>query len=296
MRRAPGLLWVTVFLATVSLYYLLAWYAPVPWARPGMAPLQLLISMLTQVLLVVLGVSVIGQYEKYFGLLMEKLHIDTVTRLPNKDVLQHCTPKTSPYVLGIINIDNFSDLGSIFGYELSDHILRNVAGHIAAHESRFGYTACHLKGKEFGILLRMHDNANEQDAYALLYSVWDALQEHVIEWDNIEIRPIYRLGGVLVRPGEDHGACRGRTLRWKTGERRTIRNGDTKPVDHERQSAMQVSAEIESAARKSEKADFSCAVSVPLLIRRPRSSVVTKAFCGCAPVPVPMSQFTLIWK
>ena len=203
-----GFIWIFLFMLSVSAYYILSSLNLLSWSNSQFSLTQSIIIILAMIIISALSVFSEKQHEKYLFHLTEKLCFDDITNMPNKDLLVSCLKSTNYGILAIIQIDNFNDLGSIFGYNLSDHILHNVSKNIRNFETLFNYSSYHIKSHEFAIIISTESNTTELDAQAILYSLWDSLQDLIIEWDNIEIRPIFRLGGTLFKKDDEDILCK----------------------------------------------------------------------------------------
>ena len=77
----------------------------------------------------ILGLLYVGQkqQERIFGELIRHLVFDRDTGLPNKEVMLKSYPENEPFLLVIVQIQNFRELTSLFGYDMSERILMSSA-------------------------------------------------------------------------------------------------------------------------------------------------------------------------
>jgi EAL domain-containing protein (putative c-di-GMP-specific phosphodiesterase class I)/GGDEF domain-containing protein len=146
-----------------------------------------------------LGISFVIQLhlEGYISDAVEKILYDDATRLPNRTVLMKSIPGRGRSLFSILHIENFADLGVLFGYELSDKILEHITACLQEICGAYGFHIYKLKGHEFGILLNdwILDEFRSEVA---IHSVCTALQNMPIVWDNKELRVFVRAGCVIV--------------------------------------------------------------------------------------------------
>ncbi|MCP4136768.1 MAG: EAL domain-containing protein [bacterium] len=138
------------------------------------------------------------QHERYIRNTVKKLVYDDVTGLPERDAIIYSMDTGVNYLVAIIKLENFSDYVSLFGYEFSDDILRFVVKHLKEVEKEFGFRSFRLKGYEFGILMPLWDSIPSNGTIkSYLRKIWQRLKEKTIQYDNTEIRLIYRIGGAI---------------------------------------------------------------------------------------------------
>ena len=141
---------------------------------------------------------VIQRYQEgYVSDAVDKLLYDDATRLPNRTVLMKSVPGRGRSLFAILHIENFSDLGVLFGYDLSDRILEHITSCLQEIRGAYGFQIYKLKGQEFGILLNdwILDEFRSEVA---VHTVCTALQNMPIVWDGKELRVFVRAGCVIV--------------------------------------------------------------------------------------------------
>lgn len=141
------------------------------------------------------------QQERYLSDTVRKILYDETTQLPNRHVLVQSLSCDREYLFAIIHIENFSDLGVLFGYELSDIILQSVAVDLVRWGEILGYTAYRLKGNEFGILFQ-----SEPSTFPAVSDPIDALcslfHHYRLTWEERELGIGVKIGAVVVGPDE----------------------------------------------------------------------------------------------
>jgi len=137
------------------------------------------------------------QHERYVRDLVEKIMYDEVTGLPNKSVLQKTLSKPSRRMVAILRIENFSDLGSMFGFEMSGSMVSFVAHRLLEESKTFGYYVYKLKDNDFGLLFPFpYPNADRNET--ILSNICTMLGEQSFVWDNKDFAVTVKIGGVLI--------------------------------------------------------------------------------------------------
>ncbi len=164
---------------------------------------QIVMGVFGYVLMTVLVESGERQHEKQLRRVVERLVFDTTTGLLNKEALLHSIREDETCILAIISVDNFNELTGLFGYELSDELITFASDKVIARESEFGYRTYKLMYHEFGILKRVSGGLiDETGVECMLSSLWSSLRREPLMHDGVEIHINYRIGGVIVQPGE----------------------------------------------------------------------------------------------
>jgi EAL domain-containing protein (putative c-di-GMP-specific phosphodiesterase class I)/GGDEF domain-containing protein len=138
------------------------------------------------------------QHDKYMDSISTSALFDDTTGLPNRRVLPHCLADNKTYLFAILRIENFNELGLLFGYEFSDEILVFLTRKLRGMEEQFGFQAFRMKGHEFGLLFDIpeHRNINHEK---FLHDFVEGLQKQGLPWDSTHIHLVYRAGGVVVK-------------------------------------------------------------------------------------------------
>lgn len=203
-----GVWWIAVFFAVaLSLYaFNVSGYGP-PWAVELPRTNSMLLVCISLVLISIMTYFGGRQHEKNMEIILRGIFYDETTGLPNRKALSHYSWKRPRYLFAIIHIENFSDLGLLFGYDLSDDILLFFSRQLAKWKSRFNYTVFRLKGNEFGILLPLDDKERES-ALGTIQELRKTLLSEPMPWERSKLRLNLHVGGVIVHSdeGEDSGA------------------------------------------------------------------------------------------
>ena len=70
----------------------------------------------------------------------------------NEEINRYKIAKES-FVIGIIDIDNFSRINDTYGYSIGDILIKRVAEYLEESLSKFGIIA-RLNGDEFGVIMQ----------------------------------------------------------------------------------------------------------------------------------------------
>jgi EAL domain-containing protein (putative c-di-GMP-specific phosphodiesterase class I)/GGDEF domain-containing protein len=137
------------------------------------------------------------QHERYVRDLVEKIMYDEVTGLPNKSVLQKTLSIPSRRLFAVIRIDNFTDLGTMFGFAMSGAMVSFVAHRLLEESSSFGYYVYRLKDNDFGLLFNHPYDAPDKNE-AILDDLCERLSAQPLIWDDKDFAVTVHAGGVLV--------------------------------------------------------------------------------------------------
>ena len=202
-----GTVWSVMFLVCVVGTRLLAGFGVLPRTSNELADSQVFMMLLGGVF--ILGLLYVGQkqQERIFGELIRHLVFDRDTGLPNKEVMLKSYPENEPFLLVIVQIQNFRELTSLFGYDMSERILMSSAAAVEDICLRDGYPCFKLVGHEFGIIIPIEEMSDPADfAEKLLGLIWFELQSHTISERNGEVSPVYRIGASVALPHDKHKA------------------------------------------------------------------------------------------
>lgn len=197
-----GALWIIIFFSVaLSLYALHAsGYGP-RWEMVLPTNNNLLLGGLSLFMISILTFFGERQHEKNTDTIIQSILYDETTHLPNRKALTNYTWKKSHYLFAIIHIENFSDLGLLFGYDLSDDILLFFSKQLVKWKVNFNYTIFRLKGNEFGILMLLDDNSKEE-ALVKMTDIRKLLLSKSMPWEHSELRLNIHIGGVVFHSDE----------------------------------------------------------------------------------------------
>jgi len=168
----------------------------VPWEHVAMGAAGFILLML-------LVESGERQHEKQVSRVIRRLIFDSATGLPNKEALMNSMSDDESYLFGIISIDNFKELSTLFGFPFSESIITFAAGKVRAFEKKYGYRTYKLMYHEFGILMKTTESGfDEKRVEGVLASLWESIQGEPLLHEGMEIHLNYRIGGIVIRPGE----------------------------------------------------------------------------------------------
>ncbi|MDA3850751.1 MAG: EAL domain-containing protein [Spirochaetaceae bacterium] len=135
-------------------------------------------------------------------MLIRNILFDRVTSLPGQRVLKNHVNVEKTYFFGILKIENFTELGLIFGYELSDSLLVHVAGHLKQLGRTMDFQVYRLRGNEFGILKKLDPHYPlEQQGSQFLYSMHNRVENMMVKWMETHLTLNIIIGGTIVHRG-----------------------------------------------------------------------------------------------
>ncbi len=198
-----GRAWSVAFLASVVAAAVLEGLGVIPRWHAALSGEHVVMGVAGFLLLMMLVESGERQHEKQISRVIKRLVFDDATGLPNKEALINSMRDDETYLFGIISVDNFRELAALFGFELSESIIVFAAEKVSALEKEYGFRTYKLMYHEFGILMRV-DGAGFDEARVegMLASLWKSVQRVPLVHAGMEIHLNYRIGGVIVRPGD----------------------------------------------------------------------------------------------
>lgn len=122
---------------------------------------------------------------------------DPLTDLPNRrgfrEVMDRLVKKSSPFTVGVVDLDGFKAVNDAFGHAVGDELLKAVGARL---KERVGsaFQVARLGGDEFGFILKSVTGESEVEVFG------NALVEH--------LSVPYRLTGVVAEIGASVGLCR----------------------------------------------------------------------------------------
>ncbi len=100
----------------------------------------------------------------------------------NEEINRYKIAKES-FVIGIIDIDNFSHINDTYGYSIGDILIKRVAEYLEESLSKFGIIA-RLSGDEFGVIMQ---NTTKKIANSTLNKLISDLSDKKFNLDNISL-------------------------------------------------------------------------------------------------------------
>lgn len=194
-----GIYWSTLFLVSVITVYILSLANILPEWNIRFAESQ--VSMVSISIIIMLIILYTGQVqrEKLLGDVIRHLTFDDTTGLPNKDTMLHSFPEGRGFILAIVRIHNFSELSSLFGYEIAEKILLFTARTFSKIAARDGYSCFKLLGHEYGLIIpEKEEEFSVKEATVLLNALWFELQSIKFIEGEKEYCPSYRIGASIV--------------------------------------------------------------------------------------------------
>ena len=158
---------------------------------------QIIIAVIIFGIVFVLGLAGERQKEHYIDQLVMQLSYDVATKLPNREVLIHSIPKDRQFLFAIVHIENFGELGTIFGYEMLDEILQFISRYLQQWSREFNYSLYRLRGNDFGLLIP-RAGMDGPEAEVLLNRICSALRREFMAWGKLNIHLNIKLGASFV--------------------------------------------------------------------------------------------------
>ncbi len=112
-------------------------------------------------------------------------------------MLIHSIPKDRKFLFAIVHIENFGELGTIFGYETLDEILQFISGYLQQWSREFNYSLYRLRGNDFGLLIP-RDSMARAASEALLNRICAALRREFMAWGRLNIHLNIKLGASFI--------------------------------------------------------------------------------------------------
>jgi len=192
-----GTIWTTIFFATALLMFglnrfgvLEAWNITLPLQ-------QILLALVIFIVMYLMSFANERQKEQYIDQLVMQLSYDDATKLPNREVLIHSIPKDRQFLFAIVHIENFGELGTIFGYEMLDEILQFISRYLQQWSREFNYSLYRLRGNDFGLLIP-RAGMDGPEAEVLLNRICSALRREFMAWGKLNIHLAIKLGASFV--------------------------------------------------------------------------------------------------
>jgi EAL domain-containing protein (putative c-di-GMP-specific phosphodiesterase class I)/GGDEF domain-containing protein len=205
--KQSGIIWSALFFISVTVSYMLSYYKILP-------PWELLF-LENQATMIVLSIMITffmllnwqKQSENHLRKLIKHLVFDYTTGLPNKNTMLKSYPEKQDFILAIVHIQNFSELSSLFGYEIAEKILLFAARTISEISERDGYRCYKLLGHEFGIIIPKKNMViNKKNTEVILNALWFELQSIKLFEGEKEYCPSYKIGATIVYYGNTEKA------------------------------------------------------------------------------------------
>ncbi|MBP7459788.1 MAG: EAL domain-containing protein [Candidatus Delongbacteria bacterium] len=139
------------------------------------------------------------RHEYYLSVIIEKLTHDHDTGLPTKEVLLHSLDPNQPSMLMIVSIENFSELVTVYGYELSERIIINTSTQLQHLIGMTDYRCYRLRGHEFGLLIKLHSDAVSHPAIEnKIHAIWNDLNTMTMKWNDFQIKLCFKIGATII--------------------------------------------------------------------------------------------------
>ena len=212
--------WILGFITGVSLLGFLVKSKVLPEWQIQLDNVELLVCLAAY--LSIFGMMYAGerQHERNAYRLLKKFIQDEITKLPNKEIYRHSFLRRGNYLVGIIRIDNFSDLASLFGYNLVDDVLRFVSVRLREYEGEYFDQVYHLRHNEFGLVQYLGEaEPTRKEIESQMNEFYYRMQCNPMTYQDSEIRLQYRLGCVLTDDQRSSTALSMADLALKAGVR-----------------------------------------------------------------------------
>jgi diguanylate cyclase (GGDEF)-like protein len=194
-----GVWWILLFAAVSVLVFSLSYFGFLPQLTSRFPNFwNMVLGFIASILISVIIYFSERQHEQEINVMIRSILLDETTKLPNRKALLHSIKKNTDYLFSIVHIqiENFSDLGLIFGYDLPEKTLLSVAEQLKQLKEKFNYTVFCLKGNEFGILLPLTSN-DKEEVYRMMANIRYYLLSTPMPWGNTELRMNIQIGGVI---------------------------------------------------------------------------------------------------
>lgn len=196
-----GIYWSTAFLASATAVYFLTLTGILPAWNIHFAEYQVLMVAISIIIMLVILYTGQVQRENLLGDVIRHLTFDDTTGLPNKETMIHSFPGEKAFILAIVRIHNFSELSSLFGYEIAEKILIFTARTISKISERDGFGCFKLLGHEYGLIIPVADGViSAKNTGILLNALWFELQSIKFIDGGKEFCPSYRIGASIIEP------------------------------------------------------------------------------------------------
>jgi len=194
-----GIYWSIAFLTSVTGVYFLSITGVLPEWNIRFGEYQALMVAISVIIMLVILYTGQIQREKLLGDVIRHLTFDDTTGLPNKETMLHSFPSGKSFILAIARINNFSELSSLFGYEIAEKILIFTAQTISKISERDGFGCFKLLGHEYGLIIPETDcQITTKRTEILLNALWFELQSIKFIDSGKEFCPSYRIGASIV--------------------------------------------------------------------------------------------------
>lgn len=199
-----GLVWTGILFLLFLILMLGVQLSLVPRWTVGLSPIELTQLLISCSLISAMTLFSETRHDKLNGRIITQMTTDDVTSLPNRRRLNDTLEEDHEYLFAIIAIQNFNELGILFGYDLSDNILKHVAAELKSRGEKHLFSMFRLKGNEFGILLDLEIKRPHSPEH-LIQSLLNQIQKNPLSLGPLELRLYLQSGGVkfCMKPGFD---------------------------------------------------------------------------------------------
>jgi EAL domain-containing protein (putative c-di-GMP-specific phosphodiesterase class I)/GGDEF domain-containing protein len=192
-----GGLWTGVFFAAAMATFLLTHFRIFRISTVTLTLQHIILYAVVFGIMTLLAYANERQKQRYIDQMVLQLSYDTATNLPNRDVLIHSIPKDRKFLFAIVHIENFGELGTIFGYEMLDEILQFISRYLQQWSREFNYSLYRLRGNDFGLLIP-RGSMDRVGAEVLLNKICAALRREFMAWGKLNIHLNIKLGASFV--------------------------------------------------------------------------------------------------
>jgi PAS domain S-box-containing protein/diguanylate cyclase (GGDEF)-like protein len=137
----------------------------------------------------------ITSHRKNEEILKEKLYIDSLTGLPNRQKLIEDVKNTPNPILAIINIDSFNEVNDFYGHKVGDFILKEMAKKLEKFVSKYSFNLYKLSSDEYGVLVNRFIPKQEFEMF--LAKLSSEINEEPIIYNGSEIHLTITIGAAL---------------------------------------------------------------------------------------------------
>jgi len=198
-----AIIWFLIFYASIAITFLLfhnAWI--VHWPHSINRPEGFLL-IITSLLIALLSFAARLLINANLQRLVHSIIYDPVTKLPNNEVLLYSVEPSESYMLAILRIENFQDLGNLFGFEMSDDVLKFAGESFFGVAKPLSLLPYHLGKNDFAVLMKLAPNQSlRNEGKEALRRLLMQLRKKPLVWQNMKIYFQIRAGASSIIQGE----------------------------------------------------------------------------------------------
>ena len=192
-----GVIWTGIFFVAAEALFLLDHLGVLKIGQTALTTRQIVLYTAVFGVMAILGIADERQKQRYVDQMVKQLSYDAATNLPTRDVLIHSIQKDRKSLFAIVHIENFGELGTIFGYEMLDEILQFISRYLQQWSREFNYSLYRLRGNDFGLLIP-RGTMDRVEAEDLLNKICAALRREFMAWGKLNIHLNIKLGASFV--------------------------------------------------------------------------------------------------